>query len=320
MSKIYIIHENDQWFEPLAKVFTENNLAYESYYLAAGSINLSEAPPQGIFFSKMSASSYTRSHKFSPDYAAVVLGWLETHGRRVINGTSVLRLEMSKTDQYVKLQESGINVPKTAAVFGKADIFKEAKKFQAPFILKPNRGGKGIGVQLFQSHKMLEEFVNGGSFEPSVDDVTLIQEYIQAPEPFITRLEFIAGKFVYAVRVDTSEGFELCPAEACRTDVPAAANEFCAIDAGEGLFRIIKDFQDPIIGQLEIFLKANKIEVAGVEFIRDKEGKLYVYDINTNTNYNPEAEKKAGVSALKVLTEFLREELRRSSLRLSYAN
>lgn len=319
MSKIYIIHENDQWFEPLKRVFTENNLPHESYFLAEGSINLQELPPEGVFFSKMSASSYTRNHQYSPDYAAVVLGWLETHGRRVVNGTSVLRLEISKIDQYVKLQQSGINVPKTAAIFGKRDILAEAKKFSAPFILKPNRGGKGIGVQLFQSHKMLEEFLESGQFEPSIDDVTLIQEYIQAPQPFITRLEFIGGKFVYAVRVDTSEGFELCPAEACRIDAPAAASEFCAIDAGEGLFRIIDGFNDPIIGKLESFLKANKIEVAGIEFISDAKGDVYVYDINTNTNYNPEAEKKAGVSAVKILTEFLREELRKSSPKVSAA-
>ncbi|NDF12401.1 MAG: alpha-L-glutamate ligase [Proteobacteria bacterium] len=309
MSKIYIIHENPQWFAPLAKVFTEHKLPYGEIFMEDGSIDTSKAPPEGIFFSKMSASSYTRDHKFSPDYTAALLTWLEASGRRVINGSSVLRLEMSKIDQYIRLEKAGIKVPRAVACFGKNQIKEAAKTFQAPFILKPNRGGKGIGVQLFQSHKMLEEYLNSGNFEPSVDNVTLVQEYIQAPEPFITRMEFIGGKFVYAVRVDTSQGFELCPAEACRVDTPGKANEVCAIDAGEGLFRIMKDFNDPIIGKLEKFLKATGIEVAGIEFIRDKNNQVYVYDINTNTNYNPEAEQKAGVSAITKLTEFLRAEL-----------
>lgn len=318
MSKIYIIHENNQWFEPLAKVFKENKLPYDEIYMEDGSLDTSKLPPEGIFFSKMSASSYTRNHVNSPDYTFALMTWLEANGRRIINGPSVLRLEVSKIDQYIRLQEAGIAVPRAVACFGKKQILEAAKSFKPPFILKPNQGGKGIGVQLFQSHKMLEDYLNTPEFKASasIDDIMLVQEYIQAPQPFITRMEFIGSKFVYAVRVDTSQGFELCPAEACRIDAPKAAQEFCAIDADDDLFKIIKDFNDPIIAKLEKFLAANKIEVAGVEFIRDKDGKAYVYDINTNTNYNPEAEKKAGMSAIKVLTDFLKKELDNSSAKV----
>ncbi len=313
MTKIYIIHENPQWFEPLAKVFKEHGLSYGEIFMEDGSIDTAKEPPQGVFFSKMSASSYTRGHEHSPDYTFALLAWLESHGRRVINGSSVLRLEISKIDQYIRLEQAGIKVPRAVACFGKKQILNVAKTFAAPFILKPNRGGKGIGVELFRSYGMLEEYLSSEKFGSSIDDIMLIQEYIEAPEPFITRMEFIGSKFVYAVRVDTSQGFELCPAEACRIDAPRAAQEFCAIDADEGLFRIMPEFNDPIIQKLEAFLAQNKIEVAGVEFIKDKSGKIYVYDINTNTNYNPEAEKKAGKSAIKVLTEFLRKELDKSS-------
>ena len=40
--------------------------------------------------------------------------------------------------------------------------------------------------------------------------------------PLITRAEFIGGQFIYAVEVDTSDGFELCPADAC-----AVGEAFC---------------------------------------------------------------------------------------------
>lgn len=307
MGKIHILHENEQWFLPLAKVFDHYGLPYASLYMDGGGLDLSAAPPEGIFFSKMSASSYTRGHAHAPDYTFAVMAWLEAHGRRIINGPSVLRLEISKIDQYIRLKEAGIPVPHTAACFGRESLLTTARAFKAPFIVKPNRGGKGIGVQLFPSHAALEEALRDGKVEVSVDDITLVQEYIRAPEPCITRLEFVGGKFVYAVRVDTSEGFELCPAEACRT-TPVAAGEVCAVDA-EGLFRIIPNFNDPIVGNLEAFLNANRIEVAGVEFIRDASGNLFVYDINTNTNYNPEAEKKAGISAIPALAKFLKQEL-----------
>ena len=59
---------------------------------------------------------------------------------------------------------------------------------------------------------------SGAGHEPPVDGVALVQEYIAAPAPFITRAEFIGGRFLYAVRVDTSLGFELCPADACAVD------------------------------------------------------------------------------------------------------
>ena len=52
-------------------------------------------------------------------------------------------------------------------------------------------------------------------------------------------------------------------------------------------------------------MRENDIHIAGFEFIVDKAGKAYVYDINTNTNYNSAAERRAGVSAMDRLAEYL---------------
>ena len=46
--------------------------------------------------------------------------------------------------------------------------------------------------------------------------------------------------------------------------------------------------------RLERFLAATGVEVAGIEFITDAAGRIVVYDVNTNTNYNPDAEARAG--------------------------
>src|SRR3546814_8390310 len=48
-----------------------------------------------------------------------------------------------------------------------------------------------------------------------------LQEHVATPEPVITRAEFVGGRFLYAVEVDTAGGFELCPADVC--SVPGAA-------------------------------------------------------------------------------------------------
>ena len=89
---------------------------------------------------------------------------------------------------------------------------------EGPFITKHNRAGKGLGVQLFLSVAALEKWIESNEEEGPIDGIWLIQQYVKSPEPFITRCEFIGGTFYYAVRVDTSEGFELCPADACRVD------------------------------------------------------------------------------------------------------
>ena len=47
------------------------------------------------------------------------------------------------------------------------------------------------------------------------------------------------------------------------------------------------------------------IHIAGFKFILDKAGNTYVYDTNTNTNYNSAAEHRAGVSAMDRLAEYL---------------
>jgi hypothetical protein len=43
----------------------------------------------------------------------------------------------------------------------------------------------------------------------------------------------------------------------------------------------------------------------------DVQGVRYTYDVNTNTNYNSDAEKNAGMSGMKQIALFLKEELQK---------
>ena len=309
MEKIYIIHENKEWTVHLTKRLEELQLPYEEWHLDEGTVPLNEAPPEGIFYSRMSASSHTRDHRFAPELTSAVLTWLEHHGRKVFNGSRALQLELSKVIQYSELEKHGVRTPTTIAAVGKQQIVEAAKRLgHESFITKHNRAGKGLGVQLFNSIESLEAYVNSPAFEEPVDGVTLIQQYIKSPESYITRCEFVGGKFVYAVKVDTSEGFELCPADACQI-----GDLFCPV--GEEVeekpkFQIIEDFHNPIIEKYEAVLKNNNIDIAGIEFIRDSEGQIYTYDINTNTNYNSDAEQKAGKYGMLELAKFLGNQLK----------
>jgi hypothetical protein len=308
MSKIYVIHENDDWTQHLVKRLEELKLPFETWHLDQGLVDLSTEPPDGVFYSRMSASSHTRGHRYAPELTNAVLAWLERHGRKVFNGSKALQLEVSKVQQYLELNRFGIETPKTVAAVGKDQILKAAQKFEgAPFITKHNRAGKGLGVQLFYSIEALQEYLDGPKFEEPVDGVTLIQEYIQAPEPFITRCEFVGGKFVYAVQVDTSEGFELCPADACQI-----GDLFCPVGEeapSKPKFQIVENFKEDIIEKYEQVLAANGIQIAGIEFIRNQVGEIFTYDINTNTNYNSDAEAGAGKYGMLEVAKFLGEEL-----------
>ncbi len=310
MSKIYIIHENSEWTNHLTARLEELELPYEEWHLDEGIVNLFEAPPEGVFYSRMSASAHTRDHRFAPELAEAVLAWLEKNEKKVFNGTRALRLEVSKVNQYMALNACGIKTPKTLAAVGKEQIVEAAKQLgSTSFITKHNRAGKGLGVQLFHSIEGLQEYVNSVGFEEPVDGITLIQEYILSPESYITRCEFVGGKFVYAVQVDTSEGFELCPADACQI-----GDLFCPV--GEEVtekpkFKIIEGFNDPIIEKYELFLQENKIAVAGIEFIRNAAGEIFTYDVNTNTNYNSDAEKVAGKFGMLEVAKFLGKELQK---------
>ncbi|MGG4547060.1 alpha-L-glutamate ligase [Rossellomorea marisflavi] len=307
MGKIHIIHENSEWTDHLIKRMDELGLDYEEWFLDMGMVDLTAAPPEGIFYNRISASSHTRDHRYAPELTESVLAWLELHGRKVLNGTRAIRLEVSKVNQYTALKKAGIAVPATIAAVGKEAIMDAARRLGAPsFITKHNRAGKGLGVQLFHSIEALESYVNSAEFDEPLDGITLIQEYIKSPDSSITRCEFIGGEFIYAVRVDTSEGFELCPADACRI-------EDLACPVGERpKFEIIKDCDEDIIDAYKAFLKENEIAIAGIEFIRDREGNLYTYDVNTNTNYNRDAEEKEGVFGMLELARYLGRELQQS--------
>ncbi|PWK16448.1 ATP-grasp domain-containing protein [Tumebacillus permanentifrigoris] len=308
MAKIYVIHENSEWTVHLTRRLEELGLPYEEWHLDQGTVDLNQAPPVGVFYSRMSASAHTRDHRFAPEFTSNVLAWLEAHGRQVFNGTRALELEVSKVKQYLALNAQGVRTPKTTAAIGKQHIVEAARPFAGqPFITKHNRAGKGLGVQLFQTLEGLESYLNSPEFEEPVDGITLIQEYIQAPEPYITRCEFVGGKFVYAVRVDTSGGFELCPADACNI-----GDLFCPV--GEQVeekpkFQIVEGFDDPILRQYEQVLAVNNIQVAGIEFIRNADGEIFTYDINTNTNYNSDAEAAAGKFGMLEVAKFLGAEL-----------
>jgi len=296
--KLYVIHENPEWYVPLAAAFDRTGLPHEQWLLGEAVIDLDEEPPAGVFWSRMSASSHTRGHPFAKDQTRGVLAWLETHGRRVVNGRRVLDLEMSKVEQLAALRAAGFDVPRTIAVAGMAELAAAARKLPVPFISKHNQGGKGLGVRLFASHAEFDAYLSGPGYERPADGITLLQEYLVAAEPQITRVEIVGGQYVYAITADTARGgFQLCPADACAIGAPG--------EPEPSLFALREGFSHPIIDRYLEYAAGRGIEIGGFEFIETADGRLVTYDINTTTNYNGEIDVVAPRLALVAVTDFL---------------
>ena len=170
----------------------------------------------------------------------------------MVNGRRALELEVSKVAQLTALRAAGFDVPRTLAVAGAADLPAAARKLPVPFISKHNQGGKGLGVRLFASHDEFSAYAESPDYQAPVDGITLLQEYLPAAQPFITRVEIVGGEFVYAITADTARGgFELCPADACAVDAAARAP-----DPGLSLFALREGFDHPIIGRYLDFARA----------------------------------------------------------------
>jgi hypothetical protein len=294
--RVYVIHENPEWLPPVARALDSAGVLWSPWLVDGSPLDLSATPPVGVFWSRMSASAHTRGHGPAVEQARGLLAWLEAHGRRVVNGRRVLDLELSKIDQLLALSSAGFDVPRTVAVADDAALLAAAADFATPFLTKPNRGGKGLGVERFGSAAELATAIADPHRPLPIDGITLVQEYLPPSNGTITRVEIVGGEFLYAISADVARGgFQLCPADACAIDGNDQAS----------LFSLRERFNDPIVERYLQFANANGIEVAGIEFLETRDGRQVTYDINTNTNYNPDVEAGAPRKGPDAAAEFL---------------
>jgi hypothetical protein len=309
---VHVLHENSDWYPPFAHAFAVAGIDVREWLLIDGVIDLDQEPPEGVYYNRLSASSHTRGHVYTKDYTRALLEWLESYGRRVVNGRSVVEMEVSKVRQLNLLRASGIDTPHTVAVIGRDRLVDAAQGFPTPFITKHNQGGKGLGVRRFDDLDQFRGYVGTDEFEEPVDGITLLQEYVQPREPFITRIETVGFDYVYAITADTERGgFQLCPADACEVD------EYGQPKQSASLFALRAGFDGPIVDQVLVFARKYNLEIAGFEFIESIDGRTVVYDVNTNTNYNPDVEAvapRSGPSAVATYLQHVESEARELAL------
>ncbi len=303
---VHVLYENPDWMPPLREALHRLQLPVEEHVVLGGVLDLVAKPRPGVYLNRMSPSAHTRDHQAGVAFLREYLAVLELHGRRVVNGSRAFALEISKVQQDAALQAAGILTPATVAAVG-GDLSASARRLDPPFISKHNQGGKGLGVQLFRDHSAFDTYVHGDDFIESPDGVTLVQQYIEPPEPYVTRVEIVDGQFQYAIRSSTAGGFELCPADACVVD-----DAFCPV-GDTGTFSLATDItgDDPLVRSYIRFMNANAIDVAGIEFVQDAAGQRFTYDVNGTTNFNSAVESAHGLDGMGAIARLAAWEVER---------
>jgi hypothetical protein len=298
---IHVLFENPDWNPPLIAALEAEGFPYRLVELDDGLLDPSQEPAEGIWWNRVSPSSHTREHHGTVPLAREFLYWLEQAGRRVINGTRAFELEMSKFRQDLVLRRYGIRTPRTLLAVGREALLKAAATFEGPFLTKHNQGGKGLGIYRMDSVDDLARHLDDPAFDPGPDGKLILQELIEAPEPHITRVEIAGGRLILAMHSSTVGGFELCPSDACQLTA-----DVCPADGGAKFRPAALSEDDPLVQAYVALLEGEDIHLAGIEYIEDRDGNRYTYDINGTTNYSGVLGEEIGIDGMREVVRDLR--------------
>ncbi len=316
-NKIAVYYEHPEWFRLLFAALEKRGLSYEKIDAANDFYNPGENfnDKYALFFNRMSASAYLRGNGNAIFYTRGFLASLEQKGVRVINGYEAFQIEISKALQCALFDSLKIKYPKTRIINSAAQAVKAAQGLQFPVIVKPNIGGRGAGIVKFDAPEYLQTAVDAQLFDLGIDSTALVQEFAPKKDGFITRVETLGGKFLYAIRIyPQEESFNLCPAEICQIEDQKPLNavgEMCIADAPKSGLKIEKCEPPPeIIETVERIVKAAQIDVGGVEFLIDERtDEPLFYDINALSNFVADAVNLIGFDPHEKLVDFLEQEI-----------
>ncbi|HMF74801.1 MAG TPA: hypothetical protein VK604_03985 [Bryobacteraceae bacterium] len=313
VSGLAVLYEHPAWFERLFAELDRRGLSY-SKFLAPDHFYSADAQalPFKLLFNRMSPSADRRGHDSGILYTLSYLGHLELLGARVINGSKAYGYEISKALQLSLLQSLGLPYPKSRVIHTATHAVEASEGLRFPIVVKPNVGGSGAGVVRFNSREELAAAVAADQLHLGFDHVGLVQEFIPARGGHITRVETLAGKFLYAINVHiTGETFDLCPADICQTARGESLNNACVIEGAKAGLKV-EEYRPPqnVIDSVEKTVQAAGIDVGGIEYvIDDRDAQLHFYDVNALSNFVADAPRVIGFDPFVNLVDFLVREL-----------
>ncbi|MEA3051825.1 MAG: hypothetical protein QOG72_728 [Sphingomonadales bacterium] len=293
-----ILYEHPTWFEPLFAALERHGVAYEPIRLSDHRFDpASPDVPAPVILSRVAMSSFLREAEHGIFYAEALLAHWAANGARVLNGAEAIAVDSSKARQLSLISRLGYRVPETRVVHRREDLVAAARTMSWPLLVKANIGGSGAGIVRYSSEAELAASLAGGDVPESVDSVLLVQDYAPARGGSIVRVETLAGRFLYAIEVESGgDSFDLCPADACLAQPGRAAVRMAAVQPPPDL-----------IEAAERIARAAGLDVGGVEYlIDDRDGTARFYDINALSNFVAKPLDVLGWDPHDRLVDFLR--------------
>ena len=304
-----VLYEHPEWQKPLFAALERRGIRYVAVDLKKAVFSDSDEPLAPLYFNQASPSAYVRGNTRAVPYALAYMRALQVRGVGVLNGADAFALELSKTAQAALLRKLGVPAPRTWTFNDVDAIRARASEIPFPVLLKPEQGGSGARIVLINNFEELSLFLEREPQHWRPDNLLLLQEYLDTdPARGIVRMEFLGGELLYAMRVISHGKFNLCPAPACNAE------------AGKVEFYPYKEVPRQAVEWGKRIVGAGKLDVAGIEYLETRDGRLVVYDVNANSNLRPSVAQAFGFDPFERVVDFLAREIRayESFLRLPY--
>ena len=306
-----VLYEHPEWQKPLFAALERRGIRYAAVDLKQAAFSDTDEPLAPLYFNQASPSAYVRGNARAVPYALSYMRALQLRGVRVLNGADAFALELSKTAQAALLRSLGVPAPRVWTFNHLGALRARVHEIRFPVLLKPEQGGSGARIVLVESFAHLEALLREKPEHWFPDNLLLLQEYVDSdPARGIVRMEFLGGELLYAMRVISHGRFNLCPAPVCNPEdgetticeVPSAA------PAAE--FYPYKEVPAQAVAWGKRIVAAGKLDVAGIEYLEARDGRLVVYDVNANSNVRPSVAQAFGFDPFERVVDFLAREIR----------
>ncbi len=302
---IAVLYENEAWMAPLFAALDHARLPYRRLFADDLVVDPAATPDDALLVNKVSPSSYLRGHARSIEFARTVIARYESVGIPVVNGSRAYDLELSKAKQLLLLDRLGLPYPRGRAANSPDAVVRAAEDLRFPAIVKPNIGGSGALMRVFDD--VAELRAGSGALDFGVDGTLIVQEWLPAQNDAIVRLELLEGEPLYAIRigVDPTAGFNLCPADICQ--VPEQTLDNCVVDVAKQQRPIERaDVDARIWREAQAIAREGSLDVCGIEFLVDaRTGEHAFYDINALSNFVTDAPRIVGFDPHARFVEYL---------------
>ena len=310
------LYEHPQWFAQIFAELERRKVPFEKIFIPDHFYDVgAQQAPFKVLFNRMSPSANSRQHGSGIFHTLAYLEHLQLQGLRVINGAKAFRYEISKAGQASLLKSLGLRFLPSRIIHSPHQVPAAAEGLRYPIIVKANTGGSGKGITRFNSKAEVAAAIAAGQLDLGYDSVALVQEFIPARGGFITRVETLGGKYLYAIKVHlTGETFDLCPADICQTSTGQSLENACAVEASKAGLKV-EGYDAPakVTSDIERIVRAAGIDVGGIEYIvDDRDGNIYYYDINALSNFVADAPRVIGFNPVENLADYLQDEVRRA--------